>query len=335
MPQPGTGLPPMRTVLEYPYTRTTGPVMGAFLTGIRDGRLLGGRIGERVVCPPLEYEPGTGAPAGLDLVDIGPGGTVSSWTWVREPTAAHPFRHPFAFALIVPDGASSGFPHVVDAGSPERMSTGMRVTARFKEQRSGSITDLWFVPEEDGARPAPPVEGGDPVTLAEQPVSLTYVEPYHPHRVRFLNGLLEGVITGQRSPVTGKVYVPGRGYDHLERTLMTEEHDVAVSDRGAVSSFTEITPVRYHGQKETEPYIRASILLDGSDSPITGVDIRTIPLSEFRVGLRLRAVWRPSGERGVSAFDNRSTGGWEGVIERWEPTGEPDADSSALEEHAF
>ncbi len=335
MPQPGTGLPPLHTVLDYPYTRTTGPVMGAFLTGIRDGRLLACRIGSRVLCPPLEYDPETGAPVAFDPVEVGPGGTVASWTWVREPTASHPFPHPFAFALVVPDGASCGFLHAVDAGSPARMSTGMRVTTRFREERTGSITDVWFVPEEDGAAPAPPVAAEGTVAIVEQPLSLRYSEPYHPHRVRFLNGLRDGVIIGQRSPVTGKVYVPGRGYDHLERTLMTEEHDVAVADRGTVSSFTEITPVQYHGQKETEPYIRASILLDGSDSPITGVDVRTIPLAEFRVGLRLRAVWKPIAERDIGGFDNRSTGGWEGVIERWEPTGEPDADTRALEEHAF
>ena len=27
--------------IEFPYTRTLGPVYGAFLTGLRDGRLLG------------------------------------------------------------------------------------------------------------------------------------------------------------------------------------------------------------------------------------------------------------------------------------------------------
>ena len=73
------------------------------------------------------------------------------------------------------------------------------------------------------------------------------------------------------------MYVPSNGYDNLERVEMTEADDVEVADRGAVSSFTVITPVQYYGQKETDPYIRASILLDGADQPITGVDIRDIP----------------------------------------------------------
>ena len=60
--------------------------------------------------------------------------------------------------------------------------------------------------------------------------------------------------------------------------------------------FTVITPVQYYGQKETEPYIRASILLDGADTPL-GSDVRDIPVAEFRVGLRVRAVFQPPAER--------------------------------------
>ena len=29
--------------IEFPYTRTLGPVVGPFLTGLRDGRILGAR----------------------------------------------------------------------------------------------------------------------------------------------------------------------------------------------------------------------------------------------------------------------------------------------------
>jgi uncharacterized OB-fold protein len=135
--------------------------------------------------------------------------------------------------------------------------------------------------------------------------------------------------------MSGKVYVPGRGYDNLERVRMTEKDDVVVADRGSVSSFTVITPVQYYGQKETEPYIRCSILLDGADQPIIGVDVRDIPLDEFRVGMRLQAVWRPPADRSVAQLDNRWGGAWEDVIERWERTGEPDVDPSKLRDHTW
>jgi uncharacterized protein len=34
-------------VLEYPYVRSVGPVVGAFLTGLRDGKVVGIRGGAR------------------------------------------------------------------------------------------------------------------------------------------------------------------------------------------------------------------------------------------------------------------------------------------------
>lgn len=136
-------------VIEFPYTRTLGPVIGPFLTGLRDGQILGIRSNDgRVLVPPTEWDPLTGL--ALDpgaLVPVGPGGVVESWAWVTEPTVKHPLAHPFAFALITLDGADTALMHAVDAGSIDAMSTGMRVTAKFLDERVGRITDLVFVPE--------------------------------------------------------------------------------------------------------------------------------------------------------------------------------------------
>jgi uncharacterized OB-fold protein len=320
--------------LEFPYQRTTGPVIGPFLTALRDGKILGNRCNGRVLCPPLEYDPETSAPLDPDFVEVGPGGTVRSWTWVVEPTRKHPFDHPFAFAMILLDGADTPILHAVDAGTVDAISTGMRVAAQFREERKGAITDVYFVPEAQ-AKAQDITPGEEPVTISEHLIGLEIFEPLYPHRVRFAEGLLAGKVLGQRSPASGKVYVPSNGYDNMERTEMTEADDVEVADRGAVSSFTVITPVQYYGQKETEPYIRASILLDGADQPIIGVDIRDIPLEEFRVGMRVQAVWKKPEERDVTDLGNRFGGAWEGVIDRWEPTGEPDMDPRPLQEFAF
>jgi uncharacterized OB-fold protein len=102
-----------------------------------------------VLVPPTEWDPETGMPLDTSaLVPVGPGGVVETWAWVTEPTVKHPLAHPFAFALITLDGADTALMHAVDAGSMDAMSTGMRVTARFKDERVGVITDLVFVPEE-------------------------------------------------------------------------------------------------------------------------------------------------------------------------------------------
>jgi len=129
-------------VIEYPFTRTTGPVIGAFLTGLREGILLGIKDGGgRVLVPPTEYDPATGEEL-RELVEIGPGGVVDTWAWVRRPMPKHPLHAPFAWALVRPDGADVGFLQAVDAGSIEVMSTGMRVRPRWAEAREGSIHDL-------------------------------------------------------------------------------------------------------------------------------------------------------------------------------------------------
>ena len=129
-------------VIEYPFSRTTGPVIGAFLTGLREQVLIGIRDGRgRVLIPPTEYDPQTGEDL-TELVQVGPGGVVDTWAWVRQPMPKHPLDHPFAWALVRPDGADVGFLQAVDAGSIERMATGMRVVPRWATEREGTIHDL-------------------------------------------------------------------------------------------------------------------------------------------------------------------------------------------------
>ena len=93
--------------LELPYRRSLGPVVGAFLTGLRDQRVLGSRTADgRVLVPALEYDPATGD-AVDDLVEVGTAGTVTAWAWVHEPMRNHPLDHPFAWVLVQLDGADT------------------------------------------------------------------------------------------------------------------------------------------------------------------------------------------------------------------------------------
>ena len=138
--------------LEYAYKRSTGPVIGRFLTELRDGQIVGIKTADgRVLVPPQEYDPDTGEDVTDEFVPVGPGGVVKTWTWVYEPREKHQMDRPFAFALVQLDGADTALLHRVDAGDPARMSTGMRVTVRWAEERVGMIHDIAaFVPEGDG-----------------------------------------------------------------------------------------------------------------------------------------------------------------------------------------
>lgn len=131
-------------VIEYPFNRTTGPVIGAFLTGLRDRVVLGIRgVDGRVVCPPTEYDPQTGDPL-TELVEVGSAGTITSWSWVSRPRDGQPLDRPHALALIQLDGADTSMLGVVDADGPDSVRTGGRVSIHWRDEREGMITDIAY-----------------------------------------------------------------------------------------------------------------------------------------------------------------------------------------------
>jgi len=128
-------------VVEYPFTRTTGPVIGAFFTALREGFIVGIRGSDgRVIVPPFEYDPQTSEPL-TEIVEVADEGEIVSWAWSGEPLEGQPLDHPFGWALIKLDGADTGFLHVVD-GPKEQLRTGVRVKARWAAEREGSINDI-------------------------------------------------------------------------------------------------------------------------------------------------------------------------------------------------
>ncbi|MDG2908326.1 MAG: OB-fold domain-containing protein [Acidimicrobiales bacterium] len=137
-------------ILEYPFTRTTGPVVGAFLTGLREGILIGIRRSDgTVMVPPAEYDPVTSEPL-TEVVEVGQAGEVVSWTWVDPPRPQSPWDGPHGLALILLDGADTPMFHAVLVDSPGELATGMRVSAVWREEREGHIADLaGFSPEVD------------------------------------------------------------------------------------------------------------------------------------------------------------------------------------------
>lgn len=135
-----------RFTLAYAYKRSLGPVIGAFMTGLRDQRILGARTADgRVIVPARAYDPASGEPTG-DLVEVGPSGVIETMSHVAAPRGTDPLQVPFAWALIRLDGADTSFLHVVE-GPAEALHRGLRVTARWRAEREGSLRDIAaFVP---------------------------------------------------------------------------------------------------------------------------------------------------------------------------------------------
>ena len=127
--------------VKFDYTRSLGPVLSAFFTGIREGYFVGARTSLGVMVPPPEFDPNTLEPI-TEFVELPGSGVVQSWSWVSVPVAGQPFSHPFAFALITLDGADTPLLHAVDAGSPDLMHTVGDATVHVEIKRApkgGSI----------------------------------------------------------------------------------------------------------------------------------------------------------------------------------------------------
>jgi len=130
--------------LGYTYTRSTGPVVGRFLTALRDRQIIGNRARDgRVIVPPMEYDPDT-AEALTEFVDVGQAGEVVSWCWVKHPRDAHPLDEPFAWAMIRLDGADVPMVHCIKAASEDAVKTGGRVKAVWVDEPRGFIDDIKY-----------------------------------------------------------------------------------------------------------------------------------------------------------------------------------------------
>lgn len=128
--------------LEYPFARSTGPVVGAFLTALREGFIVGIRRADgSVLVPPVEYDPDT-AEALTDIVEVADTGVITTWCWSGPPRANQPIEGTFAWALIQLDGADTPMLHAVRADDASELSTGMRVRAQWRANREGRISDI-------------------------------------------------------------------------------------------------------------------------------------------------------------------------------------------------
>src|SRR6516164_8830737 len=293
--------------IGFDYTRSLGSVLGQFMTALADRRILGARGADgRVHAPPFEYDPVTAEPPG-ELAEVGPEGTVLSWSWMPEPLAGQPLAEPFAWALIRLDGADTAMLHAVDAGSAAAMRSGLRVRPRWAERPAGSIRDIaCFEPCDGPAGGAADADPGDVTPgMTITPVRLHYMHTASPGESAYLRGLAAHRLLGQRCGVCGQVYVPPRGTCPADGVPTQEE--VELPDTGTVTTFCVVN-VGYPGQKVTPPYVAAAVLLDGADIAFQHLVLGCEP-GEVRMGLRVRAVWGDSG-----------------TISHFAPTGEPDAD---------
>jgi hypothetical protein len=151
------------------------------------------------------------------------------------------------------------------------------------------------------------------------PVVLDYDYVTGRAQSRFLRGIAEGRILGQRCVECRRVYVPSRGA--CPRCAVRTEEEVQVSDKGTVTTFC-IVRVPSENLAFNPPYVCAAVLLDGADIPMMHV-MQECPLEDVRMGMRVQAVWVAKDQLGPTMSS----------IRYFKPIAEPDAAYDTYKEH--
>jgi uncharacterized OB-fold protein len=129
--------------IAVPYTWWVGETGSRFLVSLRDDqKILGAKCSKcgTVYVPPRKN-------CGRCFVDINEWvniadeGVIAAYTIVHYTNPVQPALAPFAYALIKLDGADVSFLHIIKQNL-DKVKQGLRVKAKFKAERTGSILDI-------------------------------------------------------------------------------------------------------------------------------------------------------------------------------------------------
>ena len=150
----------------------------------------------------------------------------------------------------------------------------------------------------------------------ESLISLEYNFTAGSATTRFLGAIAKGNIVGQKCPKCGAVYVPPRGSCPRDGVPTLEE--IQLPDYGCIESFT-VVHIPIPGNPIEPPFVSAMIRLDGANISFLHL-IQEIALEDIRIGMRVKAVWKPETEW-TTSLEN---------IKWFKPTGEVDINPESL-----
>jgi len=141
-----------RQVLSIPQRFATGPVMGRFLTELRDNkRIMAPQCPKcgRHLLPPREVCAICRVEAGEWDV-LGPEGTVGDFDIVYyaspDPLTGETRDVPYVIGWVTLDGTQGESPlwHLLHVPDLSQVRSGLRVRAVFAEERTGSMEDIKY-----------------------------------------------------------------------------------------------------------------------------------------------------------------------------------------------
>lgn len=148
-------------------------------------------------------------------------------------------------------------------------------------------------------------------------ISYNYIPGLAP--TRFLRGLAEKKILGERCQTTGDVYVPPRGVSPIDGLPTVEQ--VELPHKGTVASFC-VVHIGFGVNAPPTPFCSALVLLDGAAVSVYG-PVQEVPYDQVRIGMRVEPVWVDDDQLAPS-FES---------IKWWRPIDEPDVPAESLKGH--
>ncbi len=145
------------------------------------------------------------------------------------------------------------------------------------------------------------VHRGDILTL-EWPTSLRYSWDTGVAMGRFLSELKNGRIIGRRCHRCRRVLVPPRMF--CERCFRPTDEWQFVEDSGTINTFSE-SHIRWDAMRIREPILIVVVEIDGSDHGGLLHFLGEVKVEDIRIGMNVKAVWKPAEEREGSILDIR------------------------------
>jgi len=143
----GQDLIETRISLSLPCRFDTGPLMGRFLRGLREKKILATRCGKcgRTMLPPRQVCALCNEEASR-WVELGHEGYIASFDVIMvpfiDPLTGKMKKVPFTVGRVVLDGGDAVLWHYVDETDPEKLGHGRRCRIVWNDDRRGRITDI-------------------------------------------------------------------------------------------------------------------------------------------------------------------------------------------------
>lgn len=132
--------------IDLPFSYSAGKTASRFFVELRDHqRIMGKRCPfcQRVIVPAQLFCKECFVETD-EWVEVGPEGTLVTFTVVYRKENHHPKEAPLAYGIIKLDGADTSIVHFISETEVTKLEQGMRLRAIFSEERKGHILDIEY-----------------------------------------------------------------------------------------------------------------------------------------------------------------------------------------------